>query len=480
MEPEVIEKRLRRSSLGAVVADQRNAPDPERLTEASQDRLESWKQISEFIGRDQRTAMRWAKEFGMPVQRIPGSKRSRVFASRAEILQWRHQRNGAPEPSMSPANQPPVRVLQAASRKWGIRKIWAALGLVSLMIGIVVAGLLGHRPLSPTSVAFDETSVTATDIHGRRLWRHDYGRPFETERIKPDNIREFVRIADLLGDGKKEILLAVLLRVGDNPSDDFSSEIDCFSAAGSLLWTYTPHNEFRFGAHVLGDPWIPRALLVDHAGGKKTVWAAFSHHLWGNSFVVKLDAATGRAALRYVNTGTLHVLNELRKGGVTYLMTGGFNNEQDGPNLALIDEHKPFAESPQTLGTRHQCVSCPIGAPDYYFVFPRSEVNRLKEIYEDPVNGIDFDGTQFDVSIQDLWNRDKSTRTVYSFSTSQLIAPMSVRYSFEYEKHHQVLERIGKLSHSLANCPERRQPPPIRMWTPTQGWKEIYPNPEQK
>jgi hypothetical protein len=61
---------------------------PERENSAvPDDALESWKQIAAFLARDERTAMRWEKEQGMPVRRIPG-KRGRVYASRAEISAW--------------------------------------------------------------------------------------------------------------------------------------------------------------------------------------------------------------------------------------------------------------------------------------------------------------------------------------------------------------------------------------------------------
>jgi Tol biopolymer transport system component len=54
------------------------------MSDSDTDRLESWKEIAVFIGRDERTAMRW-EEKGMPVRRDPGK---RVYGSRAEIRRW--------------------------------------------------------------------------------------------------------------------------------------------------------------------------------------------------------------------------------------------------------------------------------------------------------------------------------------------------------------------------------------------------------
>jgi hypothetical protein len=42
------------------------------------DRLESWKEIAAYLGRDLRTVMRWEKERSLPVHRVPGGGRAGV------------------------------------------------------------------------------------------------------------------------------------------------------------------------------------------------------------------------------------------------------------------------------------------------------------------------------------------------------------------------------------------------------------------
>ena len=54
------------------------------------DRLDSWKAIAAFIGKDVRTALRWAKDGGMPVYHHAGRKRGAVYAYRSEIDAWIH------------------------------------------------------------------------------------------------------------------------------------------------------------------------------------------------------------------------------------------------------------------------------------------------------------------------------------------------------------------------------------------------------
>lgn len=50
-------------------------------------RLDSWKEIAAFFGRDERTVNRWEKERGLPVHRLPGSK-GRVYAYADELSAW--------------------------------------------------------------------------------------------------------------------------------------------------------------------------------------------------------------------------------------------------------------------------------------------------------------------------------------------------------------------------------------------------------
>jgi tetratricopeptide (TPR) repeat protein len=55
---------------------------------ATHKRLDSWKEIATFFGRDERTVKRWEKERGLPVYRVPGSARGGVFAYAHQLDEW--------------------------------------------------------------------------------------------------------------------------------------------------------------------------------------------------------------------------------------------------------------------------------------------------------------------------------------------------------------------------------------------------------
>jgi tetratricopeptide (TPR) repeat protein len=51
-------------------------------------RLDSWKEIAAFFGKDERTVRRWETERTLPVHRMPGKARGSVYAFTEELSKW--------------------------------------------------------------------------------------------------------------------------------------------------------------------------------------------------------------------------------------------------------------------------------------------------------------------------------------------------------------------------------------------------------
>ena len=49
------------------------------------ERIDGWKDIAGYLGKDVTTAIRWEKLSGLPIHRVPGGQRQAVFAWRHEI-----------------------------------------------------------------------------------------------------------------------------------------------------------------------------------------------------------------------------------------------------------------------------------------------------------------------------------------------------------------------------------------------------------
>jgi Tfp pilus assembly protein PilF len=87
-------------------------------------RLDSWKEIAPFFGRDERTVRRWEKERALPVHRIPGASKSRVFAYEAELQEWLNTSESlaeAAQPEQFRSKAPSIQVRRSPIRtaeKW--------------------------------------------------------------------------------------------------------------------------------------------------------------------------------------------------------------------------------------------------------------------------------------------------------------------------------------------------------------------------
>jgi hypothetical protein len=455
--------------------------------------LDSWKEIAAYISRDIRTAMRWEKERGLPVHRVPGDgARQPVFAYKDELDEWLERKEG------SAGTERPVEASAAVSARFpettdgkdedrhSRRKRAFLLGAIGLALiaalGIVI---FRHRPAASgialvVRIRFAANAIRAYDDADHLLWAHTFPKPIHPEVLKhPELTENLVRIADLYGDGGWEALVTVPLEQNADPHNISLTEIDCFSNTGKLLWSYLPHEYFRFGEYELDGPWIVEDVFVSQTA-KPIIWASLAHYRWGNSFVAELDPATGKATVRFVNTGPMYKLNETRIGGKPYLLMGGFNNEYAAGILAAIDESKPYAVSPQTAGTRHKCLNCSEGAPDYYFVFPRSEINRLYNAWEDSVRFINVQGNTIEVDKAELGDPALEERTdvgkvhvVYDFHAEPTFQPVAFRFDSWYDLMHRDLYDKGELDHRLEFCSERLHPAPIRLWTPNAGWSQI-------
>lgn len=75
-------------------------------------RLDSWKAIAAFFGKDERTVRRWEKERGLPVRRVPGATGGTVFAYTSELERWLA---GADAPGNTAEQSLPVNEFQKES-----------------------------------------------------------------------------------------------------------------------------------------------------------------------------------------------------------------------------------------------------------------------------------------------------------------------------------------------------------------------------
>ena len=155
--------------------------------EESRRLLSSWKEVAAHLGCDKRTCYRWEKSLGLPVRRVEGAARSRVFAYADEIDRWREERLGGghgPEERSAPKSV--ARALPFAGL--------ASVGLVAAVL--FIPKLLGSRP--PSDFHIRGSVLFLLDDKGKELWKYDtglenlepetiYRQHFQFRRINPEN-----------------------------------------------------------------------------------------------------------------------------------------------------------------------------------------------------------------------------------------------------------------------------------------------------
>jgi tetratricopeptide (TPR) repeat protein len=79
---------------------------PSDSTPGPNRRLDTWKEIGAFFGRDERTVKRWETSRGLPVHRVPGAGRANVYANTDELAEWLKGKNEIVEldGEISPSN----------------------------------------------------------------------------------------------------------------------------------------------------------------------------------------------------------------------------------------------------------------------------------------------------------------------------------------------------------------------------------------
>jgi hypothetical protein len=422
----------------------------------SPERLDSWKEIAGYLGKDERTVQRWEAECALPVHRTPGRRRGSVFAYKQELDLWLagQSATASQAPSLPPDATP------SPSQPRGVRRlVIGAIAVLSIVLLAAGAMTFGHRA-SHEALRLNLVAdrIIGLDQQGQRVWEYRLREPSDWP---PDTSKSW-RLIDLVG---KPVFL---VRVGRKNGD--GGELDCLSADGVLLWRYEPKMSLKFGSQVDDGPWFIEDFEFVSILPKPRLWAAVGDSVWGHSFISEIDTATGQSDVRFVNNGSIYAIRSVTAKNTLRLVAGGFNNEYDLPFLATLDPGQEYAVSPQTPGTRFYCENCGQGSPQKYFVMPRSELNQMIGQAPNAVHHIELLGSTLQVSTNEL---SENNRAIYFFSTTPDVAPQSITFASTYWTEHRRLEREGRLKHPAERCSDYVSPRPIRAWTPGEGWSEL-------
>jgi TolB-like protein/tetratricopeptide (TPR) repeat protein len=120
-------------------------PSPAQDERPSVQRLDSWKEIAAYLGRDVTTVQRWEKREGMPVHRHVHGKRGSVYALIHELDAWRVVRgSGLDEDTKNTNAQDPLPDAETRPIRASQRRLWFALAAATA-IALLTGSYLASR-----------------------------------------------------------------------------------------------------------------------------------------------------------------------------------------------------------------------------------------------------------------------------------------------------------------------------------------------
>ncbi len=395
----------------------------------------------------------------------------RPFAPRAAAVPPEVKASKAVTPSEQGGRRQSSSV--TSSRRVPILLLAAAVSVAAIA---VLAVILILSDAGVSEVSFEGNQLLARH-NGKLMWSYPFDQPIDVSRVMtPEDVEERVKIVDLKGDGRKEVLVAApqLLYHGGNNSTD-TDALYCFTSRGKLMWKHEFRDAVSFGGEGCGPRWEICSLLVSHDGPKPSIWCSICSFPMSASVLYHF-AATGQATPYFVNYGHIHPLSEMRTPTGSYLMAGGINNECNCAMLAVLKADLPSGHSPETEPSKATCQGCPLGQPYRYLLFPRSEVNQVlgpacNQISRIAPNANGVEAMTDELGVGSNGRLSGSDWTLYKLSLD--FRPLSAIFSDDYWEDHKRLSGEGRIKHSVEDCPERLKPITVRVWSPEDGWSRV-------
>lgn len=454
------------------------------------DRLNGWKEIALHFGKGVRTVQRWEKDLGLPVRRLGTGRGEIVFAFKSELEAWRQavERGGnlsstpaeddptdlrdevqaqppdlsafaptSPAPSLSHAAPSASRSLPPFSLRRFRPAVIASVFFLLAAIG-VLAWWMVHRAVSqPYEARVENHALRVYDENGRFLWEKRFEFPLmETALVQTARVnRPSELVADVDGDGRREVLFATLYEPIGTPGGVF-----CFNDRGELRFRHVFQGVASYGSLPYTGPWHPVALTVAaETDGTKAVWVAFEDRDQFPTVIQKVSAS-GTALGSFWHAGTLEVLQPGEFRGRKVVFAGGNSNEFSGAALAVIDRQSPTGRSP-AITPKFLCAACPGSPPLDYLVFPGTELEREQQNTSAVTTIRQGEQGQFTLSVTHALYpglRGRNTGPILGYTTyvfTPQLLPLVAHHEPSYRVLHDEAYKLGILDHPFREAEDQ-------------------------
>jgi hypothetical protein len=349
----------------------------------------SWKEIAQYLKCDVRTCRRWELTHGLPIHRVEGTSKSRIFAYQSELDDWVKGKNGLVDrPAFEsrirhsrPSEPPP------AGGRLGHRYLY--FGLPVVVVGaLFLLYLLGIVPpqAPPSDFRIDGSELVVLAKNGRELWRYNtrlenlrddkaYHSRFQTKKYSlpvPGTDLPWIIIRDINRDEKPEVLFCTWAT-----DEHGGGNLICFGDQGKELWRFRAGREMWCGARPYSSDYNTAGLNtvdIDDDGNLEIVVLSHQTPNWLSQLVV-LDSS-GRVQGEFWNSGQMgdFILADLQADGKKELLIAGLNNEYGKGCLIVFDPRDISGGSPQ-VKAEFTCRGLKPGTEEYYLLFPRTDVD---------------------------------------------------------------------------------------------------------
>ncbi|MBY0495211.1 MAG: hypothetical protein K2Y23_13450 [Cyanobacteria bacterium] len=419
------------------------------------ERLDSWKAIATYLGRDEGTLRRWERTRGLPIRRVPGRKGASVYAFTSEIDAWLQADPPETESGPSPATVPVESVAEPASRRRSGPILAAAL--------VAVVGISGWwltRPAASAeqfTIEINEASITARNANGSTIWTHELGDQYR------HILSEIASSSRIVGTPRSRVYVATANRFRRTDNYVEGGRVMAFDFDGEPQWTFEFDDTLTIGGKPFGAPWGLAGFAVEGNGAARKIAVAAHHWTWSASLIAVLDDE-GRRLGTYVNDGWLEQVHWLAPDR---LVVGGFSQSRNGGLVALLDPAALDGQTPEE-NPAHQCQNCRSGRPLRLAVMPRTELNLATGSRFNRAS-LEHLGDRVLVRTVEMPASDQSpAEAIYEFTPN--LDLVSASFSERYWEAHDQLFARKQIDHDRAHCPDRDGPRSYQAWSPERGW----------
>jgi hypothetical protein len=409
--------------------------------------LNTWKEIALYLEVDKRTAQRYEDKMGLPVHRLGKSARSRVFAYKQDLDQWRRKyefktaahRNEKIDPA--PAPIPRIRL------QWKYVFLFILVPLLIIALFLILTNLPDGQP---ADFNIKHSRLIILDNKGNTLWEFDtrlsnlcneerYRRHFQFKHFKVDP-REFTLliIDDFDKDGNNEVLFSTQIFDDSNALDT----IYYFDHKGKKLWEFVSGRRLTFGKKEYPRHFRVRTIQtcdLDGDNQPEIVFLAAQYPEFPSQLAI-LDLK-GNLKSEYWNSGHMRCLlfKDLNNDGRKEIIAAGTNNEYKKGFLAVLDSGDVKGGSPQQLD-KYTCPALEKGSEKYYILLPRTDLDKIEQPIEHVVELVFLENGNLSVIMQ-------STNIYYEFNPRFELVHIDPTHTFE--QRHKEAVRKGKINSRL-------------------------------